>query len=93
MIRLLNSRKIVSDIVFDMADLTLAVDDQDLAAAKLVAEGAGTTVHQMIRDYLSGLIHSTTADDLAEEFVRISREANSHSHGWNYNREDAFEGR
>jgi hypothetical protein len=46
--------------------VTLSIDDQTLARARILAQRRGTSLNQMIRDYLESLIESDSAQAVAE---------------------------
>lgn len=69
--------------------VTLSIDDQTLVRARQVARQRGTSLNQMLRDCLQGL----TADDPAQavaEMERLWSEEEGDSHGWKWNREEAW---
>jgi hypothetical protein len=72
--------------------VTLWIDDQTLDRARLLAQRRGTSLDQMIQDYLEALIASETAQALAE-LERLWCEEEGNSDGWLWSREDAYDRR
>jgi len=59
--------------------------------ARQRAEALGSSVNQLVREYLEGLAGKTDAD--AAEFERLSRSAKGNSRGWKFKREELHERR
>lgn len=77
-----------------MANLTIAVDDQLLKAARIRALEQGTSVNALLRDYLeaySGLRARQLA--AADDILKLSRETNSGSGGKRWTRDEIHERR
>jgi hypothetical protein len=74
-------------------DITLSVDDEILRLARERAEALGTSVDQLVRDYLEQLAGTTRRAPDLEEFLRLSDEARGDSKGWKFNREEIHERR
>jgi hypothetical protein len=72
-------------------NITLSVDDEIVEGARRKAEALGTSVNRLVREYLEELAGKTDPAADAEEFVRLSREANGRSRGWKFNREELHE--
>ena len=72
-------------------NITLSVDDELIRRARQKAEVLGTSVNQLVRDYLEQLagVSDPVAD--AAEFTRLSRIAPGNSRGWKFNREEIHE--
>jgi hypothetical protein len=69
-------------------NITLSVDDEVLVRARNRAEALGTSVNQLVRDYLQQLAGKTDPAEDAAEFERLSRKAHGDPVGWKFNRED-----
>jgi hypothetical protein len=69
--------------------LTVEVDDEVVARARRTAE-AGTTIEDLVREYL---VRLADAGSNAEEFERLSKLSNGDSRGWKFNREEIHERR
>ncbi len=72
-------------------NITLSVDDKVVTKARRRAEALGTSVNQLVRDYLEQLAGKTDPQSGAQEFARLSRLAKGDSKGWKFNREEAHE--
>jgi len=51
----------------------------------------GTSVNQLVRDYLENLAGNASAAADAAEFERLSHLAGGNSRGWKFNREELHE--
>ena len=69
-------------------NVTLSVDDGIIHAARRRAEAMGTSVNQLVREYLEQLAGKTDPQADAAEFERLSRAAQGNSRGWKFNREE-----
>lgn len=74
-------------------NLTLSVDDEVVQKARRRAEAQGTSVNQLVREYLEQLAGTTDPAKDAAEFERLSRLAKGDSKGWKFNREELHERR
>jgi hypothetical protein len=70
-------------------NVTLSIDKQTVARARKTAEALGTSLNQMIRDYLQKLAGGDDPEKSIEEFGRLSGQG--HSHGWRFNRDEIHE--
>jgi Family of unknown function (DUF6364) len=72
-------------------NITLSIDDEVIRRARQQAEALGTSVNQLVRDYLEQLagVRDPVAD--AAEFARLSRLSQGNSRGWKFNREKIHE--
>jgi hypothetical protein len=71
-------------------NVTLSIDDQTLVRARLLAQRRGTSLNQMIREYLESLTASDPAQAVAE-LDRLWNEEEGNSGGWTWNREEAYD--
>jgi hypothetical protein len=71
-------------------NLTLSVDEDTLENARRRAEALGTSVNQLVRDYLRQLAGESDPAAEVEEFRKLSLAAKGNSKGWKFNREDAY---
>jgi hypothetical protein len=69
-------------------NITLSVDDSVVTQARLVAQSMGTSLNQLVRDYLAGLADPSEAHDDLAEFRRLSSEGHGDSKGWRFDRDD-----
>lgn len=74
-------------------NITLSVDDEVVQRARERAAAMGTSVNQLVREYLEQLAGKSTAAFDAEEFRRLSYLAKGDSKGWKFNREELHERR
>lgn len=69
-------------------NLTLSVGDEVLEQARLRAQSLGSSVNQLVREYLEQLAGVRDPNADADEFDRLSQIANGDRHGWKFNREE-----
>lgn len=69
-------------------NVTLSVDDEIILRARRRAEALGTSVNQLVREYLEQLAGKSDPNEDAVEFERLSKVAHGDSHGWKFNREE-----
>lgn len=74
-------------------NLTIMVDDQVLERARKLAQRRGTSLQELIREYLRALVGQRPGDDVAEELLGLMRDRGGHSGGARIRRDDAYEGR
>ena len=72
-------------------NITLSIDDEVVRRARQQAEVLGTSVNQLVRDYLEQLAAKRYPVADAEEFTRLSRLSHGNSRGWKFNREEIHE--
>jgi hypothetical protein len=68
-------------------NLILSIDEDIVRLAHLRAEALGTSVNQLVSDYLQQLAGMRTPEADATEFERLSREAHGDRRGWKFDRE------
>jgi len=74
-------------------NVTLSIDDEVIRKARLQAEALGTSVNQLVRDYLETLAGKTDPRDDIAEFEQLWGKAHGNSGGWKFNREEIYERR
>ena len=74
-------------------NITLAIDDKVVQRARRRADALGTSVNQLVREYLEQLAGATDPIADAVEFERLSLEAKGNSRGWKFHREELHERR
>jgi hypothetical protein len=74
-------------------NLTLSVDNEVLESARQRAKVLGTSVNQVVREYLEQLAGKTDPEAGAAEFERLSRLAAGNSRGWKFDRDELHERR
>jgi len=72
-------------------NVTLSIEDTVMQKARRKAEAMGTSVNQLVREYLEQFAGKTDSRGDAEEFERLSRESGGNSDGWKFNREELHE--
>ena len=76
-----------------LVNVTLSIDDEVIRRARRRAEAMGTSVNQLVRDYLEQFSGGAQGADIAREFERLSRLSQGNSKGWKFNREELHERR
>ena len=61
--------------------ITLSIDDQVVAKARRIAAARGTSLNQLIRDYLENLTRQGDTQDVLEELDAMWLEVTGRSHG------------
>ena len=74
-------------------NVTLSIADETIRAARKRAEAMGTSVNQLVRDYLEQFAGKSDPQADAAEFERLSRLSQGNSRGWKFNREELHERR
>jgi hypothetical protein len=72
-------------------NITLSIDEEVILRARRHAEALGTSVNQLVRDYLEQLAGNSDPNEAAAEFERLSRIAQGDSRGWKFNRDELHE--
>ena len=70
-------------------NITLAVDDEVIQKARRRAEQLGTSVNQLVREYLEHLAGKPDPLRDADEFERLSQLSQGDSKGWKFSRDEA----
>ena len=71
-----------------VVNLTLSIEDDLLAKSRKRAGEMGTTVNQVVRDYLRNFAGEIDVEDDLAEFERLSGKGDSN--GWKFNREELY---
>ena len=74
-------------------NVTFSVDEEVILKARRRAEAMGTSVNQLVLEFLEQLAGRTDPNADADEFERLSRAARGNSRGWRLNREALHERR
>ena len=74
-------------------NLTLSVDDEVVSKARRTAEAMGTSVNQLVREYLESLAGRSDRAADAEEFLRLSDLSGGNSQRWKFDRDEIHERR
>jgi hypothetical protein len=71
-------------------NITLAIDDETLAASREYAQNHGTTVNALVRQLLERTVREDSKAKI-EELFRLMDEYPGDSQGWRWNREEIYE--
>lgn len=74
-----------------MANLTLSIDDAALERARARAQAMGTSVNQMVREFIENVARSPAAEGAESDLRRLSDLAQGHSGGKLALREDLYD--
>ena len=72
-------------------NITLSIEDDIVKEARRRASALGTSVNQLIREYLDQFVGKRDPVVVAAEFERLSGMAAGDSHGWKFNRDEIHE--
>ena len=72
-------------------NVTLSIDEKLLARARELAHERGTSVNQLVRDYLERLTGGSGPADVMDELERLWTEQGGRSGGWKWNREEVYD--
>ncbi len=72
-------------------NVTLSIEEKLLARARELAHERGTSVNQLIRDYLERLTGGPEATDVMEQLERLWSEQSGRSGGWKWNRDELYD--
>ena len=74
-------------------NMTLSVDDEVVQKARRRADAMGTSVNQLVREYLEQIAGAGDLDAAAAEFEKLSLATQGDSRGWRFNRDELHERR
>jgi hypothetical protein len=83
-------QSITTDI-FVCVKITLSIADDIVLKVRPYADRLGTSVNQLVRDYLQELAGKPDFIRDADEFRRLSRMSHGNSRQWKFNKEDAHQ--
>ena len=69
-------------------NLTLSVKEDVIKRARSVAKAQGSSVNQLVREYLQALGGSSAPEEEIEELRRLSAEGKGRSRGWRFDRDE-----
>ena len=69
-------------------NLTLSVKEDVIKRARSAAKARGTSVNQLVREYLQSLGGLSEPDQEIEEFRRLSDQSKGRSAGWRFDRDE-----
>lgn len=74
-------------------NITLAIDEDLLDKARVLAAMRRTSVNEMVREYLKKLVEQEAQfDEVTEELLRLSRGSTARMGDWRPSREDTYSG-
>jgi predicted HicB family RNase H-like nuclease len=74
-----------------MTNITLSVNERLVREAREAAQAMGKSLNQVVREYLEQLAGKRQIERDMDELRRLSDEANGHSSGWKFNRDEIYE--
>ena len=74
-------------------NITLSVDDYLVEEARKLAHARGTSVNQLVRDYLEALVRPRDVKGYGAELRRLTEEGAGRSKGWRFDRDEIHERR
>lgn len=74
-------------------NITLSIDDEVIERARKLAAARGTSVNQLVRDYLESLVRPAGGDTFADDLRRLTRAGKGRSKRWRFNRDELHERR
>jgi hypothetical protein len=74
-------------------NVTISIDDALLEKARKLAEERGTSLQELLRDYLRSLVGDAPGHEVADELLELMRTRGGRSGGRGFVRDDAYEGR
>ncbi len=72
-------------------NITLSVDDRLVEEARKLAQARGTSLNQLVRVYLEGLVRPQRHESFANELRRLTSEGRGRSGNWRFNRDELHE--
>lgn len=72
-------------------NVTLSLDDDVIREARRRAEAMGTSVNQLVRDYLEQFVGKRDPSAVAAQLDRLWEQDTGNSHGWKFNRDEIHE--
>ena len=74
-------------------NITLSVDERVIEGARKLAQARGTSVNQLVREYLESLVRPRDAGSFRAELRRLTAEGQGRSKGWRFDRDTLHERR
>jgi hypothetical protein len=74
-------------------NITLSVDDRLIAKARRLARERGTSVNQLVREYLEQLVRPRPPQDFGKELRRLTQLGETKAAGWVFDRDELHERR
>lgn len=73
----------------NVMNITLSVDEETAKEARKIANEMGTSLNQLVRNYLELLTKKNQSSSDLNEFIKLSGQGNSN--GWKFDREELHE--
>ncbi|MGA2148983.1 MAG: DUF6364 family protein [Bryobacteraceae bacterium] len=74
-------------------NVTLSIHDEVIHKARRRAEAIGTSINQLVREYLEQFADEADPAADATEWERLSLASHGNSRGWRFNRDELHERR
>jgi hypothetical protein len=74
-------------------NVTLSIDDEVMREARRRAEALGTSINQLVRDYLETFVGKRDPRVRPAELRRLWNQGAGDSHGWKFNRDEIHQRR
>lgn len=74
-------------------NITLSVDAGLIEEARKLAQARGTSVNQLVRDYLEALVRPRDVKGYGAELRQLTQEGAGRSKGWRFDRDEIHERR
>jgi hypothetical protein len=74
-------------------NITLSIDDRLVEDARKLAQARGTSLNQLVRDYLESLVRPRKVEGYSAELRRLTAEGRGRSKGWRFDRDELHERR
>jgi uncharacterized protein DUF6364 len=72
-------------------NITLSVDDRIVEEARRLAQARGTSLNQLVRDYLENLVRNRDTKSYGKELRRLTSRGKGRSGRWRFNRDELHE--
>jgi hypothetical protein len=69
-------------------NVMFSIDDEVLILVRRRAEAMGSSVNQLLSDYLEQLAGKSSAVEAADEFIPLSGLSEGNSNGWKFERDE-----
>jgi hypothetical protein len=74
-------------------NITLSVDQRIVEAVRRLAHARGTSLNQLVRDYLESLAQPSDTKAYRTQLRRLTARGKGRSRGWRFNRDELHERR
>ena len=76
-----------------LMNITLSIDERLVEDARKLAQARGTSLNQLVRDYLESLVRPRKPEGYSAELRRLTAEGRGRSKGWRFDRDKLHERR